>query len=193
MRINFEHEFNEESFAVFLDEIALAEEKKDELGFTEPIEFWISSPGGETHYAFAMLDILESLPVEIIAYGDLSSSAFILFTLFKGKKRILPYVQPMIHQGAYALSIRADGYHSEYDKDLKKYRISKEKEFFKKMSVIWLLTKKQKQSYLKGRDVFIPNEQLQQIIDEQSKASTQEPDQVPNSTKRRTKGSQTSD
>lgn len=172
MRINFEGEITEESFNDFLEKISAAESNVDEFGYIKPIEFWISSEGGLTYYALAMLDILERLPVEMIAYGDLSSSAFILFTLFKGKKRMLREVQAMAHQGSYSIPIRADGSHSRYDKIVKTYRQKKERETFAEMNKIWKLTPKQKREYLSGKDVFIPNEQLQSIIDEQRKENT---------------------
>jgi ATP-dependent protease ClpP protease subunit len=193
VRINFEGEINEESFNQFLSNMEEAEG-------SESIEFWISSSGGDLHISEAMLDILHRTPnVELIAYGDLSSAAFILFAQFKGEKRILPYAQSLIHVGTYGINVRSNGMLCKYQTQVQEYRKKLDDKFFEEVVSTWFLTKEQETDYLEGKDVFLPNEQIQLIIDSQKlkklehKATFKESDKVSNPVKRRAKRSETTD
>lgn len=180
MIIKYTGELNDENFGLFLEDI------QDKKGF----DFWFSSPGGELTVAYAMLAILEKCEATLIAYGELSSAAFILFLLYKGEKRITPMVEGMMHMGFYFLEHRENGYTSEYQEDIRNYRKLRESAFFDSKKEEWQLTKKQIADYKKGKDVYIPFEQIQNIINEQSKKkNSEESNKISNRINRRTKRS----
>jgi len=68
---------------------------------TQPIHFYINSPGGSVYDAFAIYDTMQFVKAPVHTYGigvQASAAAFLLSSGEKGKRFILPHATVMIHQ-----------------------------------------------------------------------------------------------
>ncbi len=84
--------------------IQMNEEEKN-LKVHEPINIYISSPGGEISHTFALIDVIQNseIPIHIYALGQICSAA--TFILASGHKRYgYKNSSYMIHNGSTTLS-----------------------------------------------------------------------------------------
>jgi len=71
---------------------------------------YLNSEGGNADAMFVIMDHLEKSKIkELVACGEICSAAFIIFHTFKGKKRILPLTEGMIHQMYRTIPVSATG------------------------------------------------------------------------------------
>jgi len=73
----------------------------DNQDSTQPIHFYINSPGGSVYDAFAIYDTMQFVKAPVHTYGigvQASAAAFLLSSGEKGKRFILPHATVMIHQ-----------------------------------------------------------------------------------------------
>lgn len=73
----------------------------DNQDSTQPINFYINSPGGSVYDALAIYDTMQFVKSPIHTYGigmQASAAAFLLSSGEKGKRYVLPHSTVMIHQ-----------------------------------------------------------------------------------------------
>lgn len=73
----------------------------DNTSSTEPIHFYINSPGGSVYDALAIYDTMQFVKAPVHTYGigmQASAAAFLLSSGERGKRYILPHSTVMIHQ-----------------------------------------------------------------------------------------------
>jgi ATP-dependent Clp protease protease subunit len=73
----------------------------DNQSSTEPIYFYINSPGGSVYDALAIYDTMQFVKAPVHTFGigmQASAAAFLLSSGEKGKRFILPHSTVMIHQ-----------------------------------------------------------------------------------------------
>jgi ATP-dependent Clp protease, protease subunit len=73
----------------------------DNTNSTEPIHFYINSPGGSVYDALAIYDTMQFVKAPVHTYGigmQASAAAFLLSSGAKGKRFVLPHATVMIHQ-----------------------------------------------------------------------------------------------
>jgi len=125
---------------------------------------YFSCEGGPDIYAEVVIDILNNNKnlVELVAYGVLASNGLEIFRNFKGKKKLLPTVLGMIHNGDFPMSIRNSMNKFSEEVLLKEYIEIKNKKVISYYSKF--LTKEELEVIEKGGDVWLNYERLKEIF-----------------------------
>lgn len=143
------------------DELVETLESSDLEGQT----VYLNSHGGAADAMVLIMDHLANAKLkELVACGEICSAAFYIFQTYKGKKRILPLTEGMIHQMYRVIPMSASGNYKPAD--AKHYeRTNKDSTDYTNGLIADLpLTEEELELFNSGGDVFFSYTRLVELL-----------------------------
>lgn len=155
--IHLEGEINTELFNYFVDTLNSFEDKSD-------ITVYLSSLGGKVTFIPAFKDLIERYNVKLVAYGELYSSALIIFFHTNVRREILDETIGMHHQ-TFLEGVRVSPLSKKLVQKLPLEKQYKESEsYYSYIDDLLGLSKKDKKDMLKGKDFYFSTSELREAL-----------------------------
>ena len=166
--IIFREDFTPETVQELIDKIEQPGVEEKEYD----IRILLSSQGGETDMAQAVVDCINELPekfnIELVVTYHVCSSAFDLFVNTRCKKRLYNEANAIVHLYTRNVSAREIiNSQDSYDKFLVGLLKTLNVKYLEWLKGLGIFTTKELKELSKGEDVYVERKRLQKIIDEQ--------------------------
>ena len=160
MIIKISDEFTEDLLGSFIAKINEANDKGD-----TKIVIYLNSIGGEYHVMEAMLDIINSTPekFELVAYGQISSCAFILFFRSMCVKYYAGGVLGMYHKVSWEIP-QSDKDNLRLKKHINKYLEGYCKDVSNYLCYKLKFTAAETKDFIAGKDVYFSVERMEEFL-----------------------------
>ena len=160
----FSSEFKDEQLSYISSFIESLELKINELEELEKVNVYYISEGGKNDLADCITDILNKYQEQIVLIGSgfLFSNGLIVFTRFKGEKRLLPNAIGMIHVSGFLTHTRDLNRENTYDQTQQLQLEDVNKEIIKLFTPI--LTKEELNRVIANEEVYLSNKRLKQMF-----------------------------